>query len=116
MGMLPWSSAPAMRVPSSSFLALKQTGQTKYRPPAASYRFARSASGGQPVAGDSDRRAVDAETHGFLGEEHEGLAAGLGGADGDEVGDGDLLGVLEAGGQGDDCFVRHDSSSRVTTC
>ena len=62
------------------------------------------------VAGDADGDAVDGEPDRFLGEEHERRSPGLGGADGDEEGDRDLLGVLESGGQADDCLACHDVS------
>src|SRR5262249_38337187 len=45
---LPPSSAPVIRSPLSSCLALKQTGQTRYRPPACSYRLSRLGRDGQP--------------------------------------------------------------------
>ena len=60
-------------------------------------------------AGDTIPSALidEGEPHGLLGEEHERRASALGGADGDEEGDGDLLGVLESGAEADDGFPGH---------
>jgi hypothetical protein len=51
---------------------------------------------GASVAGDTCRHSVDGESHGFLGEELRRWATLLGGADGDEKGDGHFLRILEA--------------------
>src|SRR4051812_29334243 len=61
-------------------------------------------------AGRPDGDPVERQAHRLLGEEHQRLPALLGGADGDEEGDGDLLGVLESRGQADDRLVGHGSS------
>jgi hypothetical protein len=115
MGTVPWISAPAMRLLSSSRLALKQIGHVVG---AACCLVAlhqvrdRRAS----VAGDADGGANDSEADGFLGEEDECRAPGFGGADGDEEGDHDLLGVFESGAEADDCLATHVVSPSVVRC
>ena len=61
------------------------------------------------VAAGPDGDARNGEPDRFLGQEHQGGSALLGGTDRDEEGDGDLLGVLHAGDQADDGLLRHGS-------
>ena len=115
IGTVPLSSAPSMScsgvellgveadradvvAPAGGLVALHQVGQRR-----------------AALAGDADRDAVEGEPDGLLGEEHQRRAAGLGGADGDQERDGDLLGVLEPGGQADRrlCLAMAASSSCV---
>src|SRR5436190_22751430 len=60
--------------PTGSLVALHEVGQRR-----------------AAVAGDTHRDAVERESDGFLGEEHERGSAGLGRADPDQECDGDLL-------------------------
>ncbi len=59
---------------------------------------------GQPSQATPTATPSRREADGFLGEEHQRGAAGLGRADGDEQCDGHLLGILEPGGQADRCL------------
>src|SRR5439155_10950981 len=56
------------------------------------------------VAGHAGGDSVNRESYCFFGEEHERRVAGFGGAHGDQESDGDLLQVLEPGGEADDCL------------
>ena len=99
MGMVPCTSAPAM---SCAFVELPGVEADRADVVAAARGLVPLEQVGQrraAVAGHADGDALDGEPHRFLGEEHQGRAALLGGADGDEECDGDLLRVLESGGQ-----------------